>query len=1322
MVADAMLADVMITEGVKCFESATQSNDPAVNFAAAIRLFRKARRAFAIGSPQYMMSRALEASTRVEAGKIGHHPLANYTIAVHLFSLISRSFETGSEEHSGAIDGELESLAALFGLYCEFKDWRMAACLREQSGRLCDPKSARYGTYWLTAAQCWDCSFLKTEGSADLRRAVECYEIAFAVLTPENLLGERDEMVEEEQSAQMSVLDNWLKMRERERELRSLLKEQDKTQATITATRILQNPLSLYQTQLLTFFSVVGAAIAHHYNKNVEDPSLIEKAIALYQDYTEDKQNELDTFIETEFLTRLSGLRPPAFDAASLVEVLGADAPLILVAIVANVWARLLVNSGQHDSAAMVLIGMGVSRVGFGCSVYEGRPDEAEANFLIGFALVRQAKTLPTLYISAVVATTELILSQVPATVFRSGDYNAEELDRLKANLSKTWSQLGMDVPPDLQDFFSNFPYARDGVSLSNFIVEHRDVYVTDSREYAEAVVFKAHGLVSRGLSGMHPEEHLRDAVIAYTEALRLLQRHDDPWALSSAYDARSGKARAHIRLAELGINPDANIEECLWEHDECLNCIGKNTDTHALALIDKAESLMRAATCTSSQKKIPLFIREAIVGYIMGAGKLGENDQRSLQCLSRIRLIMLAVTNVSESDLDSVPRTQEYLKWIQEMQVMSKTDASLRDLLSLEGLCRENLAARNIDKEQNLDVALSISRQRLEDAAPETLDWATRKAFLAKVMILMGRGEEAYEHLEQSLDLVERTRGGMQRSEDRIGFLETQTGSYAAIVALCINLADEAEESAQREQWQAKAWDWIHRGKSRALLELLAGIRPRLSKDEDAFWDQRAELDRKFKAGGLRDTGDSGFREGWRGRGALPKALDLEDQKRLAESEAQYLKDRAELSSRIEGLRELSSVDESGRLPSPEQFVQDLQELAHGTDASRPWLVEYFMFSKTEIVVFLLPLWETEGPMRPTIHRIPVEEGMVEGFAERLSEINQAIEEADKRFVGRSEDGISAAQKDLTGYRTDLGDIFDELGSSLIGSREARIKPWIEVLLEQTPPAEWRDIEIIFSPHYLLNLLPLHAATWEGKPLIEHWPVAYLPSPTLAGQFLKKLKNESSEEKSALDGQAAIFSPPRGLPLDKDFEKDAVVKQLKKTNRLKHQPFSGSEATPEELFSHALEAWLIHYCGHSQLLTDNFLRSSLGMAGRDLEIEEMVSRLYLPKALLVYLGSCDSGQVIPGRADELMALARVFLYAGSPTVLASLWKLPEAVGADFASYFYQAWLVQGKTLAAAFQNAVKRTRGKHGDKPDYWAPWILIGAWQTSITLPPVP
>jgi CHAT domain-containing protein len=95
--------------------------------------------------------------------------------------------------------------------------------------------------------------------------------------------------------------------------------------------------------------------------------------------------------------------------------------------------------------------------------------------------------------------------------------------------------------------------------------------------------------------------------------------------------------------------------------------------------------------------------------------------------------------------------------------------------------------------------------------------------------------------------------------------------------------------------------------------------------------------------------------------------------------------------------------------------------------------------------------------------------------------------------------------------------------------------------------------------------------------------------------------------------------------------------------------------------------------------------------------------------AELVVLSACDSGQ---GRitGDGVIGLSRALLYAGTPTVVVSLWKVPDAPTAALMQAFYQQWLAHPELgKARALRQAILQTKQQYPDTLS-WAAFTLIG------------
>jgi CHAT domain-containing protein/tetratricopeptide (TPR) repeat protein len=95
----------------------------------------------------------------------------------------------------------------------------------------------------------------------------------------------------------------------------------------------------------------------------------------------------------------------------------------------------------------------------------------------------------------------------------------------------------------------------------------------------------------------------------------------------------------------------------------------------------------------------------------------------------------------------------------------------------------------------------------------------------------------------------------------------------------------------------------------------------------------------------------------------------------------------------------------------------------------------------------------------------------------------------------------------------------------------------------------------------------------------------------------------------------------------------------------------------------------------------------------------------------LVVLSACRTGLGKEVRGEGLIGLTRGFMYAGSPRVVASLWKVDDDATAELMTGFYEKMLKGGMTPAAALRAAQAAMSGqRRWSHPYYWAGFIMQG------------
>jgi CHAT domain-containing protein len=98
----------------------------------------------------------------------------------------------------------------------------------------------------------------------------------------------------------------------------------------------------------------------------------------------------------------------------------------------------------------------------------------------------------------------------------------------------------------------------------------------------------------------------------------------------------------------------------------------------------------------------------------------------------------------------------------------------------------------------------------------------------------------------------------------------------------------------------------------------------------------------------------------------------------------------------------------------------------------------------------------------------------------------------------------------------------------------------------------------------------------------------------------------------------------------------------------------------------------------------------------------------------LVTLRACSSGRVEIDTGGELFGLLRAFLYAGAPTVIASLWNVNKRSSEELLTEFYMAWIGGGgkTSKVAALQQAQAVLRKGQYPHPYHWAAFAVVADW----------
>jgi CHAT domain-containing protein len=245
---------------------------------------------------------------------------------------------------------------------------------------------------------------------------------------------------------------------------------------------------------------------------------------------------------------------------------------------------------------------------------------------------------------------------------------------------------------------------------------------------------------------------------------------------------------------------------------------------------------------------------------------------------------------------------------------------------------------------------------------------------------------------------------------------------------------------------------------------------------------------------------------------------------------------------------------------------------------------------------------------------------------------------------------------------------------------------------------------ELLLVPHDALHYLPFQALMpTPGRYLLQEAPLHYYSSASLM-QFTRAKEQTGNPTFFAL-GNPDFQDPTLSLRYA-EREARGIATLFPETALV-----TGKAATKATSRDEIRRHTVLHFATHAEFDETDPLGSALllaatgGEEGR-LEVQEIFG-LDL-HASLVVLSACETALGKLTRGDELTGLTRAFIYAGTPSVITTLWQVNDRAAFELMREFYR-HLKAGENKAEALRQAqlAMLERRPH---PYYWAAYQLFG------------
>jgi CHAT domain-containing protein len=194
--------------------------------------------------------------------------------------------------------------------------------------------------------------------------------------------------------------------------------------------------------------------------------------------------------------------------------------------------------------------------------------------------------------------------------------------------------------------------------------------------------------------------------------------------------------------------------------------------------------------------------------------------------------------------------------------------------------------------------------------------------------------------------------------------------------------------------------------------------------------------------------------------------------------------------------------------------------------------------------------------------------------------------------------------------------------------------------------------------------------------------------------------------------GNAPADSPTRGNHLAALSGAEHEIAALAKLIRYQLKIFNPARKT--DFIKYASTFRVLHLAMHSVVNDENPMMSEMiftetdSISGSLTAIELYNLQLH---SQLVVLSACNTGMGQLHRGEGIMSFARAFAYAGVPSTVLSLWKVPDEATSKIMVYFYK-YLKNGESKDEALQRARQEFVRDNPEyaHPFFWSGFILTG------------
>ncbi|HEX3185400.1 MAG TPA: CHAT domain-containing protein, partial [Pyrinomonadaceae bacterium] len=263
---------------------------------------------------------------------------------------------------------------------------------------------------------------------------------------------------------------------------------------------------------------------------------------------------------------------------------------------------------------------------------------------------------------------------------------------------------------------------------------------------------------------------------------------------------------------------------------------------------------------------------------------------------------------------------------------------------------------------------------------------------------------------------------------------------------------------------------------------------------------------------------------------------------------------------------------------------------------------------------------------------------------------------------------------------------------------------------------------QLCIVPDKILNLLPFGTlrSPASGEYLLDKYELMMSPSSTALVLFSEMAAHKDLSKSERILSVGNPSFDRKAFPSLPDLSSATAEATEVAGFYNSRSVLTEKDAGVPRVLGEMKNAEVLHFAVHSMLderfpLRSKFVLAPSANTDESVLFAHDIYGLKLPRVRLTVLSACETGAGRYFGGEGVMNMARPFLSAGVPLVVASLWAVESDATMKFMINFHKRRTREGLSVAKALQQAQRDMLHDPENRyrePYYWAPFVLIGGY----------